>query len=606
MRLSRVLAAVWQNIRRNRRAFILSSVGLVVGVATLTFFIHLGLGVQAGVLNKIFPVNQIEIEPKTVGIVGLRQEVVDPSRLGDALVEQFGRLDDVTSVFPKLRSKLQARLWGGQALFGYAARTEAFFDGLDPALLTSELQTYEDVAAKRALRDKRRPEPCKSDAECPLGESCGGGQCGDVEYWTRFHDRGMALVCQADDGCPPGLACRGGQCRVACGAGQPACGAGTTCTSVGACEPACTSDADCGAGLVCEADATGATNKVCRRLACELARPEDQLVDSPVLLAGQVVGRCGNGVAPDSPACERVACPEGTYCAPANATVAQGFCEPPIPVVLSPLLIELFNSSAAVSLGMQKIDGIQAMLGVQFMMHLGNSYFAADLAPERQAVKRVEIVGFSQKALDFGVTMPLPYVRAFNARYKGPAAAATYDTFILETEGNEDVSELIAEIDQFGMTLSRKSSDARKAADLLFILTVVFSFISLVILFVAGVNIMHTFLTLVTERRYEIGIMRAIGATRGDIRRLFLTEALVLGLFGGALGNLISYLVSRGVNWLAAEYLTGIPFKPDEFFAYDWRVVLGGIAFACLFCLLGAFIPARRAARLDPAVVLSS
>jgi len=606
MKASRVLAAVWQNIRRNRRAFVLSSVGLVIGVATLTFFVHLGLGVQAGVLNKIFPVNQIEIEPKTVGIVGLRQEVVDASRLGDELVAEFARLDDVTHVFPKLRSKLQARLWGGQALFGYAARTEAFFDGLDPTLLTDELQRFEDVGAKRAANARRKPEPCKSDAECPLGEACqdtgAGGRCGDVEYWTRFGDRGIAMTCESDAGCAPGLACRGGQCRVVCGVNVP-CASGQACTSVGACEATCASDGDCAVGFACEADGAA---RVCRRMACELATPEDQLVDSPVALAGRLVGRCGNAVAPDSPACERLPCPEGTYCAPTNVTVASGYCEAPVPAVLSPILLELFNSSAAVSLGMQKIDGMQAMLGVQFMMHLGDSYFAADLPREKQAVKRVEIVGFSQKALDFGVTLPLPYVRAINARYKGPAAAATYDTFILETEGNEDVSELIAAVDAFGMTLSRKSSDARKAADLLFILTVVFSFISLVILFVAGVNIMHTFLTLVTERRYEIGIMRAIGATRGDIRRLFLTEALVLGLFGGVVGNVVSYAVSRGVNWLAAEYLTGIPFKPDEFFAYDWRVVLGGIAFACVFCLLGAFIPARRAARLDPAVVLSS
>jgi ABC-type antimicrobial peptide transport system permease subunit len=120
------------------------------------------------------------------------------------------------------------------------------------------------------------------------------------------------------------------------------------------------------------------------------------------------------------------------------------------------------------------------------------------------------------------------------------------------------------------------------------------------------VNIMHTFLTLVTERRHEIGIMRAVGATRGDIRRLFLTEALMLGLFGGVLGNLVSFGATRLVNWFAQRYLSGIPFKPDEFFVYDWRVVVGGIAFACVFCLLGAFIPARRAARLDPAVVLAS
>jgi len=597
----RVLRAVWQNVVRNRRSFVLSSIGLIVGVATLTFFVHLGMGIQAGVLNKIFPVNQIEVEPKTVGIAGLRQEVVEQSRLGEDLVSEFEKLPDVTRVFAKLRSKLQARLWGGQALFGYAARTEAFFDGLEPALLVDELQTLERVDAKRVQEAKRKPEPCKRDDECRLGEMCdAGGTCRAVEYWTHFTDRGTALVCADDNGCPPDLRCRGGLCQQACDA-QTACAAGSVCSALGACEPACQSDAQCEPTHACDA-----REHVCRRLTCELAKPEDQMIDSPVKLAGQLTGRCSNGVAFDSPACERAACPPATYCAPKSAVQADGYCEYPIPAVLSPLLIELFNSSAAVSLGMQKIDGMEAMLGMQFMMHLGNSYFAADLPPEKQAVKRVEIVGFSSKALDFGVTFPLAYVRGFNARYKGTSAAATYDTFILETEGNEDVSRLIAEIDKYGMTLSRKSQDAQKAADLLFILTVVFSFISLVILFVAGVNIMHTFLTLVTERRYEIGIMRAIGATRADIRRLFLTEALLLGIFGGVVGNLLSFGVSRGVNWVAAKYLTGIPFKPDEFFAYDWRVILGGIAFACVFCLIGAFIPARRAAKLDPAVVLSS
>ena len=87
-----------------------------------------------------------------------------------------------------------------------------------------------------------------------------------------------------------------------------------------------------------------------------------------------------------------------------------------------------------------------------------------------QMVKQAEIVGFSNKALDFGVTMPIDYVRAINARFKGRDTASLFDTFILETEGNEDVSKLLSEAEERGFSLSRKSADARKAADLLFIL----------------------------------------------------------------------------------------------------------------------------------------
>ncbi|MBL8784754.1 MAG: FtsX-like permease family protein [Deltaproteobacteria bacterium] len=615
MTLRRVLHAVFANIRRNRRSFVLSSIGLVIGVATLTFFVHLGLGVQVGVLNRIYPVNQIEVEPKTVGIVGLREDVVDTARLGGEIVKDLSALPDVTAVYPKLRSKFQARLWGGEALFGYAARTEAFFDGLDARLIAEELASSERVEEKRRRKALRKPEACKNDDECRLGEACDAASqtCGDIEYWRRFADHGMGLYCQSDAECPDEMACvlapdggagapRSGRCEVACDSAK-ACPDGGVCEA-GACRRPCASDAECRGGEACEPSAAGA--KVCHRLTCTLETPEDQLLEDPMKAKGRLLTRCGNGVAPGSANCEPMTCPGSSYCAPRSLLFADGVCEEPVPVVLSPTLIELFNNAAANSLGMRKLDGLGAMLGVRFQLHMGDSYFAADLPKEKQATKRAEIVGFSQKAMDFGVTMPLAYVEALNARYKGRAAAHTFDTFILETRGNEDVSALIARVGEFGLSLARRSQDAQKAGDLLFILTVVFSFISMVILFVAGVNIMHTFLTLVTERRHEIGIMRAIGATRGDIRRLFLTEALMLGIFGGALGNLVSYGVTRLANWIGQTYLSGIPFKPDEFFAYDWRVVLGGIAFACVFCLLGAFIPARRAAKLDPAVVLSS
>jgi len=604
-----VFAAVFQNIRRNQRSFMLSSVGLVVGVATLTFFVHLGLGIQDGVLNRIYPVNQIEFEPQTIGVLGMRQEVISADRLDANLVHDFEALPDVVAVFPKQRSKFQARLWGGQALFGYSARMEAFFDGLEPELVSNEVKQREIGDTPRQTSPRARTA-CKVDAECRLGFRCGGeGRCEASTWWDRFADHGMALVCSSDANCPSGLLCQAGLCGVACGAG---CGPDQRCVGAvetpeapfeGVCRVTCQNDGQCPSAHICQIAADGGT---CQRLTCTIERAEDQLLDNSAKLAGLVTNRCANGAEPGTPGCVQHACPADTYCAPKALTTAEGYCEQPIPVLLSPVLMEIFNSSAAVSLGMQKIDGLQAMLGVQFMMHFGNSYFAADLPQDQQLVKRTEIVGFSEKALELGVTMPLAYVRALNARFKGPSASAAYDTLIIQTVGNEDVSSLIRKAESWGLGLSRKSEDARKAADLLFILTIVFSFISLVILFVAGVNIAHTFLTLVTERRHEIGIMRAIGASRGDIRRLFLSEALMLGLFGGLLGNILSWAATRGVNALAQTYLKDIPFKPDDFFVYDARVVFGGIAFACVFCLVGALLPARKAARLDPAVVLSS
>jgi ABC-type antimicrobial peptide transport system permease subunit len=225
---------------------------------------------------------------------------------------------------------------------------------------------------------------------------------------------------------------------------------------------------------------------------------------------------------------------------------------------------------------------------------------------DRQTIRVTRIVGFTNKALDFGATMPIDTVRALNARFRGRDSASSYGTFVLETEGNEDMSALIAAIEARGLTLSRKSKDARKAADMLFILTLVFSFISVVIMGVAAVNITHTFLMILTERRYEIGILRAIGASRAEIQRLVLAEAALVGVFGAIVGELVMLGGTWIANVAAERWLAGVPFKPDDFFVTDWRVLVGAIFFALVFCVIGAALPARRAARMDPARVLVS
>ena len=616
----RTFWVVWGNIKRNRRAFVMASVGLIVGVATGTFFVALGAGIQSNVLNKIYPVNQIEVEPKTVGLMGLREQVVAANRLGNATVEEFRSLAGVTQVYPKLRSKLQARLWGGKSLFGYDARTEAFFDGLDARLLHPELRQMERVDEKRQQRTlkRRRQVECRQLEDCPLGQDCESGRCVAIEYWKRFRDRGLQLPCDARAEatfCPQGQMCSVGICRTGCGDSDP-CGQGEACVADPMCGP---EDAECASICLPTCSASGGCPEidqrclsagdgpaVCTPTPCRMKQARDQMSDRQSEWRGEVVGTCSNGVPWGDPACEVMPCPRGTYCAGRSVASATGHCEQPIPVLLSPFLVEVFNSSVAESLGLQRLDGVDALLGFQFRLLLGDSYFADDLPRSVQAVKRAEIVGFSSKALDFGVTMPIDYVRAINTRYKGRDAANRFSTFILETANNEDVAALIAATQERGFELARKSQDARKAADLLFILTAVFAFISVVIAAVAAVNIANTFLMMVAERRYEIGIMRAVGARRADIRRIVFLEAVCLGVFGGILGELVSFGLSRAVNALAVEHLQVAMSKPDDFFNYDPAMLVGAIGIAVVFCVIGALAPAQRAAATDPAVVLTS
>jgi ABC-type antimicrobial peptide transport system permease subunit len=108
----------------------------------------------------------------------------------------------------------------------------------------------------------------------------------------------------------------------------------------------------------------------------------------------------------------------------------------------------------------------------------------------------------------------------------------------------------------------------------------------------------------VYERRYQIGLMRAVGATKSLIRRLILMEAMIVGLASGLAGLGLTWGLVALLRW-ALEKSQRLPFDASKLFAFPLWLPLAALGFAILFCLLGAFFPARRAAALDPARVLN-
>jgi putative ABC transport system permease protein len=135
--------------------------------------------------------------------------------------------------------------------------------------------------------------------------------------------------------------------------------------------------------------------------------------------------------------------------------------------------------------------------------------------------------------------------------------------------------------------------EARAAAKTAF--TSLFLGLGAVALLVGGVGIANVMVISVLERRSEIGLRRALGATKGHVRLQFLTESLLLAGLGGAvgvvLGTLITVVYASNRGWDTAT---------------PWYVPIGGITAALAIGAVAGLYPAMRAARLAPTEALRS
>jgi putative ABC transport system permease protein len=130
---------------------------------------------------------------------------------------------------------------------------------------------------------------------------------------------------------------------------------------------------------------------------------------------------------------------------------------------------------------------------------------------------------------------------------------------------------------------------------ILAILTTVLVGIAAISLAVAGIGIMNVMLVSVSERTREIGLLKALGASRGQVLVAFLVEAAMLSTAGGVVGLAVAFTANRALMALYPSF----PVQPPP-----WAVALAILVSIGVGCAFGA-LPARRASRLDPVAALT-
>ncbi|MFV1959147.1 MAG: ABC transporter permease [Planctomycetota bacterium] len=155
---------------------------------------------------------------------------------------------------------------------------------------------------------------------------------------------------------------------------------------------------------------------------------------------------------------------------------------------------------------------------------------------------------------------------------------------------------------EMGYTAFSVASVTSRIEDFLGALTIVVSFLTGIALLVAALGIVNTMVTSVLERTREIGLWKAVGATAGQIRRVFLLEAGLIGFVGGLVGLGLALLLMMPLEHAAARLIEArspVPLTGSVFRLPFW-LPPAAVSIATAVAMLASIHPAHRAARVDP------
>ncbi|HEX7285282.1 MAG TPA: ABC transporter permease [Candidatus Angelobacter sp.] len=209
------------------------------------------------------------------------------------------------------------------------------------------------------------------------------------------------------------------------------------------------------------------------------------------------------------------------------------------------------------------------------------------------------------------VLLPVGYAESLNIMQAGdltgvvrPGQGKTYNALVVRVRKSKDVvrvEDLIKKMGFNTFSIVDASRGLQKAFVFLDLFLGVFGSLALA---VASLGIVNTLVMAILERRREIGIMKALGASDGDVKRIFFVEAGSMGALGGALGVALGWMIGRVINIGTNWYMIRQELRPENFWYVPMWLVIAGVSFSVLVSLFAGLYPASRAARLDPVQAL--
>lgn len=190
---------------------------------------------------------------------------------------------------------------------------------------------------------------------------------------------------------------------------------------------------------------------------------------------------------------------------------------------------------------------------------------------------------------------------------KKSSSKKVYSEAKLLAKDSKNVKVISTQIKAMGYDTRSLNDELESIQNVFKIVQVVFGGIGAISLLIAGIGITNTMVMAIYERKKEIGVMKVIGASIDDIKRLFLLEAGLIGLLGGVVGILISMGISTIANLVANSIFAskGITEKITISSIPPW-LIISSIIFTFFIGVISGYLPAKKAMKLSALEAIKS
>ena len=262
--------------------------------------------------------------------------------------------------------------------------------------------------------------------------------------------------------------------------------------------------------------------------------------------------------------------------------------------------LEVIALADKVVAGSANVGGTGIVIGTELAKDLGaaigDKIRVSTSGGESQVLEITGIFDFGNKSVnERNVYVPL---RIAQSLLDLPGGVSAIDVNVADPFAAERVAQAI--YDQTGMTADSWIKTNAQFFSAIAAQTLSNTFIRFFVALTAALGIASVLVVSVVQKAREIGILRAMGTSRGQVVRIFLIEGALMGLAGSLVGSVLGYFF--------LDFWRGVARNPDgtQMFIVSFEPILFvyAAAGATLVGMLAAIAPARRAARLDPAIAI--